>query len=182
MNRNLLMAVASAVLIVAAAILFVRVSAASDAASSEIESLKATVNQLRMTLDSVRAQTPGLGEYMSRIQLHTGKLWIAAQASNWRLAEYELHELEETFEAAEVLHLMKNNVDITTVLQSVRQTQLLLVKQSIANRSLGAFSSAYHQTLDACNGCHRPTGYEFIHIVTPTAPPVTNQQWKVDVQ
>jgi hypothetical protein len=73
---------------------------------------------------------PDLGEYMSTIQLHVPKLWIPAQSSNWGLATYELHELEETIEAAERLHAIKNGVNISTVLQSVEQTQLPFVDLS----------------------------------------------------
>src|SRR5437016_9224862 len=80
--------------------------------------------------------------------------------------------------AAEALHARKNNVDITSVLQSVRQTQLQLVERAIGKKNIGAFKDAYGQTLSACNGCHRPAGYEFIHIIPPTGEPVTNQQWK----
>jgi hypothetical protein len=129
-------------------------------------------------LDSLRAQAPGLGDYMSTIQLHAAKLWFAGQASNWPLAKYEHDELRETIEAAEALHARKNNVDVSAVLQSVRQTQLPLVERAISRKSPGAFKDAYSQTLSACNGCHRPAGYEFIHIIPPTREPVTNQRWK----
>ena len=37
---------------------------------------------------------------MTTIQLHAGKLWFAAKAANWELAEYELDELKETILAA----------------------------------------------------------------------------------
>jgi hypothetical protein len=44
---------------------------------------------------------------MTTIQLHTAKLWFAAKASNWELAVYELHELEETMEAVKKLNVEK---------------------------------------------------------------------------
>jgi hypothetical protein len=50
---------------------------------------------------------------MTTIQLHIGKLWFAAQASNWDLAEYELDELKETMEAAKGLNSEKNGVKVS---------------------------------------------------------------------
>ena len=134
---------------------------------------------LQRQIESLRQGMPGLGEYMTAIQLHVSKLWFAAKASNWKLARYEHDELEETIEGAEALPAKKNNVDITSVLQSVRQTQLPLIDDAITKGSPRAFLEAYNQTLAACNGCHHPAGYGFIRIVAPSAPPVTNQQWNI---
>lgn len=157
----------------------------SGTVDSQGEHLKTTLAAMRdsMTLlqrqvDSLRQVVPGLGEYMTTIQLHVAKLWFAARASNWQLAKYEHDELEETIETAEALHARKNSVDITSVLQSMRQTQLRLLDDAIEKGDLTAFYNAYSQTLEACNGCHRPAGYGVIHIVTPSAPPVSNQLWK----
>ncbi len=147
--------------------------------------LRETVDQLRDSLGAVqkevqtlRAQTPGLGEYMSTIQLHAAKLWFAARAGNWTLARYEHDEMDETMEAAEALHARKDSVDISAVLESVRQSQLTLLDREISARNWRGFREAYGQTLEACNGCHRPAGYPFIHIILPTREPVTNQEWR----
>jgi hypothetical protein len=134
---------------------------------------------LHRAMDSLKAQAPGLGEYMSTIQLHTAKLWFAAHAANWKLAKYEHDELEETIEAVEALRAKKNSVELSPILQSVRANQLPLIRRAIEKPSLSEFKSAYSQTLAACNGCHQATGYEFIHIITPARDPVTNQQWRV---
>ncbi len=189
MNRTVFVSIGVTVLLVVIIILLLRLSSLNSSAALESERLKTSVSQLRdslktayLGLDSLRAQAPGLGDYMSTIQLHAAKLWFAGQASNWKLARYELGELEETIDGAEALHAKKNDVDISAVLQSVRQTQLPLVEKSIVQHSLRDFGGAYNQTLAACNGCHRPAGYEFIHIIVPTREPVTNQQWKAGTQ
>jgi hypothetical protein len=183
MSRNTPAIVAIALLVVAITLHFLWVSSARK----EAKVLSETISQMRDSLDSLhrvvaslKEQAPGLGEYMSTIQLHIAKLWFAGQAANWKLAKYEHDELNETIEAAEGLHARKNNVDITAVLQSVQQTQLPLIEQAISKKNLPAFNNTYSQTLAACNGCHRPAGYEFIHIITPTREPVTNQLWNVN--
>jgi hypothetical protein len=116
---------------------------------------------------------------MTTLQLHAGKLWLAAKASNWELADYELDELKETMEAAKALNAEKNSVKISGVLDSVLQTQIAQLANTIKRKRPAEFQKAYDETLSACNGCHTEAGFKFIHIIRPTAPPVTNQQWEV---
>jgi hypothetical protein len=149
----------------------------SNRTALEFSRMKDSLAMLQLTVDSLKAQIPGLGEYMTTIQLHTAKLWFAAEASNWKLAKYELDELAETMEAAELLHARRNNIDISLFLRGVRIAQVPLLEQSLERKSVPAFRDAYRQTLVACNACHRPAGYDFIRIVTPSREPVTNQEW-----
>jgi hypothetical protein len=150
-----------------------------DDLKSTVVMLQDSLARLQLQVDSLKQQVPGLGEYMSAIQLHISKLWFASKASNWDLASYELGELREAMDGAEALHISRNNVSITPVLQSLEQTQIPLLEQSVKNKQQKNFLTAYGQTLDACNGCHQAAGYKFIHVIVPTSPPVTNQQWSV---
>ena len=43
---------------------------------------------------------PGLGEFMTAIQLRHAKLWFAGRAKNWDLAGYEIDEIKEGLEDA----------------------------------------------------------------------------------
>ncbi|MGA7159621.1 MAG: hypothetical protein WBZ48_01380 [Bacteroidota bacterium] len=144
-----------------------------------IASLQDSLRDLQQQLVQLKAQAPGLGEYMSTIQLHAAKLWFAAGDSNWDLASYELNEMSETMDGARALHVFKNGLDVSGVLQSVQETQMPLLRQAIDSKAGLSFTDAYGQTLDACNGCHKSAGYGFIFITTPGAPPVTNQRWDV---
>jgi hypothetical protein len=151
----------------------------SERIALDFSHMRDSVDVLQRMVDTLRVQAPGLGEYMTTIQLHTAKLWFAAEASNWKLARYELDELAETMEAAESLHAQRKDVDVSPVLRAVRLMLVPLLGRSFEKKNFREFSDAYRQTLVACNGCHRPAGYEFIHIVPPAREPVTNQQWKV---
>ena len=71
-----------------------------EASAGELAKLQNTLNGVEVELATEKNSMPGLGDYMTTIQLHVGKLWFAAKASNWELANYELDELEETMEAA----------------------------------------------------------------------------------
>jgi len=144
----------------------------------ELAALHDSLKRAQAELATAKESAPGLGEYMSTIQLHAGKLWFAAKASNWELAEYELDELKETMEAAKSLNVEKKGVKISGVLDSVLQTQVVELDKSIKSKSHTEFQKSYDETLSACNGCHTEAGYKFIHIIRPTAPPVTNQRWE----
>jgi hypothetical protein len=186
MSRNVFVKTVLVLLLIAVVYLFVRVpslgresSEADERLETIISDLDGSVQTLNRKLDSLRILMPGLGEYMTTIQLHAAKLWFATRASNWGLAGYELNELEETIETVEKLHVFKDSVNVSSVLQSVRLSQLPVLKLAITRKNPHSFTSAYEQTLSACNGCHRAAGYGFIHIFTPTGEPVTNQQWKM---
>jgi hypothetical protein len=142
--------------------------------------LQDALKRVQTELAIAKESMPGLGDYMTTIQLHVGKLWFAAKASNWELAKYELDELKETIEAAKGLNAEKNGVKISGVLDSVLQTQVAQLAESIERKNSAEFQKSYDETLSACNGCHIEAGYKFIHIVRPTAPPVTNQMWELD--
>ena len=77
--------------------------------------LQQLLKRMQADAKAVKELAPGLGEYMSTIQLHVGKLWFAAKANNWGLAQYEVDELKETMEAAEGLKAEKNGVKISGV-------------------------------------------------------------------
>lgn len=127
---------------------------------------------------AMKESAPGLGEYMTTIQLHAGKLWFAAKAANWELAAYELDEMKETMEAAKSLGAEKNGVKIAAVLDSVLRTQLPPLEEAVKAGRSAAFQKSYDAALAACNGCHAEAGYKFIRIVRPVAPPVPNQRWE----
>jgi len=149
-----------------------------DKNSRELATLQDSLKRAQADLATAKELAPGLGEYMTTIQLHAGKLWFAAKASNWELADYELDELKETIEAAKALNAEKNGVKISGVLDSVLQTQVAQLAESIKRKSPTEFQKLYDETLSACNGCHTEAGYKFIHIVRPSASPVSNQKWE----
>ena len=152
---------------------------ALDAGNSrELAALQDSLKRAQADLASAKEAVPGLGEYMTTIQLHAGKLWFAAKASNWELANYELDELKETMESAKALNAEKNGVKISGVLDSVLQTQVAQLAEAIKRKSTAEFQKSYDEILSACNGCHTEAGYKFIHIIRPSAPPVTNQKWE----
>jgi len=153
--------------------------AAHQKSGRDLADLQASVKRQEAALVQLQETLPDIGEYMTTFQLHIGKLWFAVKASNWELADYEVNELNESMEAAEALHSVKNDVNISGVLNAVRQTEVAGMADSIKNKNALEFQKNYDETLSACNGCHESAGFKFIRIVRPTAPPVTNQLWEL---
>src|SRR5205814_3763037 len=123
------------------------------------------LRSLKAESAAIKAAAPGLGEYMTTIQLHAGKRWFAARASNWELAAYELDEMKETMAAAQGLGEEKNGVKIAPLLDSVLKTQIAPLAETLKAGNTAKFQKAYDQTLAACNGCHSETGYKFIRVM-----------------
>ncbi|HZJ36732.1 MAG TPA: hypothetical protein VFD29_08910, partial [Gillisia sp.] len=60
-------------------------------------------NILQKRIDSLEIKLantykPGFGDLMSGIQTHHSKLWFAGQNENWKLADFEVHEIMEAIE------------------------------------------------------------------------------------
>jgi hypothetical protein len=84
-------------------------------------------------------------------------------------------------EAVKALNAEENGVKISNVMDAVLQTQIVQLEKAIESRNQGEFQKAYDETLSACNGCHTETGHKYIQVIRPTAPPVTNQRWKMEI-
>jgi hypothetical protein len=51
--------------------------------ASGLAALQDSLKRVQAELATAKESMPGLGDYMTTIQLHAGKLWFAAKASNW---------------------------------------------------------------------------------------------------
>src|SRR6476659_9293819 len=59
--------------------------------------------ELQLRIDSLQKQIdaaykPGLGEFMGSMQVHHAKLWFAGKNENWKLADFEIHEMMEAID------------------------------------------------------------------------------------
>src|SRR5215813_11873688 len=66
---------------------------ACNDSSTKIMKLENKVDSLKIALRET--YKPGLGEFMSSVQVHHEKLYFAGQNNNWRLADFEIHEIME---------------------------------------------------------------------------------------
>lgn len=131
--------------------------------------LQAQVDSLQRKIDN--SYRPGLGEFMSGIQVHHAKLWFAGKAGNWGLADFETKEIGETIDDINLYCTDRPEVAslpmITPPLDSI--------DAAIHNKSIEQFKRGFVLLTNTCNNCHRATKHEFNVIQIPLTPPFTNQ-------
>jgi hypothetical protein len=136
-----------------------------------------TAVPLEARVKQLESSAPGVGEVMSGVQLHFGKLYYAARAANWGLAGFEIDEVKENLEKGAMMRPEENGVHLAGVVDAFEQTQIEAMKSAVAQRDTASLFGAYSDAILVCNSCHRNTGRPFIIITVPSAPPVSNQQW-----
>lgn len=147
---------------------------------SDTRQLQDSISTLRQEVNSLHNSMPGLGEYMTSIQLHMAKLWYAGKASNWRLMDYEEGEVAEAMECASNASDTAGiqNVNVHGVLESLEHSVVPPIKESIGKHDQTSFLKSYKILLSTCNDCHRAADHSFIRITIPESAPVSNQNWK----
>jgi cytochrome c556 len=118
---------------------------------------------------------PGLGEIMGGIQTHHAKLWYAGINDNWKLARYEIDELKERFEQARTVETERPEVKMIPMMYPSIDS----INVAIGHKNLAQFKSGFQLLTASCNSCHSANNFEFNIITIPTAPPVSNQDFKI---
>ncbi|SRR5258706_8127569 len=137
------------------------------------------VQKMQAAIDSLQKQLagtykPGLGEFMSGIQMHHAKLWFAGQNQNWPLADFEIHEIGESLDdirkfcsdRPEVKVIGMINPPIDSVSNAIQQKNQLL------------FRNSFVFLTNTCNNCHKATEHAFNVVTIPVNLPVANQEFK----
>jgi len=122
----------------------------------------------------VQTYKPGLGEFMLGIQVHHAKLWFAGQAANWKLAAFELGEIQESVDDINKYCTARPEVKSLPMLYPALDS----LKNAVKLNSPKQFQSAFIMVTKACNSCHQTTLHGFNVIKVPDAPPYTNQDFK----
>jgi hypothetical protein len=120
---------------------------------------------------------PGLGEIMSLQQMRHIKLWLAVQAGNWGLADYELDELKEGFEDISKYYPTHHDVPTGTMAEAIVAREVADLNKLIEAKDKKQFASAFDKLTASCNACHQASKHEFIVIQRPTGNPYTNQSF-----
>lgn len=128
------------------------------------------------SLESKLADTyrPGLGDFMSSVQVHHNKLWFAGQNQNWKLADFEVHEIMEA-----IIDIQKYQTERMESKMIVMITPALdSINAAIQQENPTLFKSSYMLLTNTCNNCHRATNFEFNIVKIPDTPPFSNQDFK----
>lgn len=116
---------------------------------------------------------PGFGDLMGGLQNHHNKLWFAGTNENWELADFALHELEEIVEDIKTIHADRKETQSIFIIEPALEA----MDEAVDNQNLNQFKEQYINLTNACNTCHKATGFEFISIKTPTLPSYSNQDF-----
>jgi hypothetical protein len=135
---------------------------------------------LQQKVDSLQQQLaktykPGFGEFMSGIQIHHAKLWFAGKNQNWKLADFEIKEIEEALAGIQQYCVDRPESKSIGMMDGAIDS----LNKAIEQKNVVQFNSGYLLFTATCNECHRSTAHEFNVITIPVNPPFTNQNFKV---
>jgi hypothetical protein len=122
---------------------------------------------------------PGLGEIMTLQQMRHTKLWLAGQAHNWELAQYEIDELGEGFDDAVRFHPTHKDAPVgpRDLVHPMTDAPLAALRAAVARRDTAAFTMAYDRLTVGCNNCHTAMRFGFNVVVRPQGNPFANQSF-----
>ncbi|WP_419789069.1 hypothetical protein HDF18_23680 [Mucilaginibacter sp. X5P1] len=134
---------------------------------------------LQAQVDSLTHQTqkgykPGLGEFMLGIQVHHAKLWFAGKNQNWKLAAFELGEIQESVDDIKLYCTDRPEIKSLPMLYPALDS----LNQAVKLKSLKQFQTAFVGLTKTCNSCHETTHHEFNVIKIPDTPPFSNQDFR----
>lgn len=133
--------------------------------------LQAQVDSLQRRLNN--SYSPGLGEFMSGIQVHHAKLWFAGMAQNWKLANFEIGEIRETLDDIQRYCIDRPEINSLPMILPAMDS----VTTAVGQGNLPRFKNAFILLTNTCNNCHRATKHEFNVIRIPETPPFSNQEF-----
>jgi len=118
---------------------------------------------------------PGLGEFMSVIQVHHAKLWFAGQNQNWKLADFEIHEITEALDGLKKYCADRPEIKAISMIDQPLDSLNIAIQE----KNLAHFRNRYTVLTNTCNSCHKATNHEFNIIIIPDHPPFSNQDFMV---
>lgn len=131
--------------------------------------LEKRVDSLQQQL--AHAYKPGFGEFMTGIQEHHAKLWLAGQAKNWGLADFEIHEIMESVEAIQTVETERKESKLIPMLVPALDS----VNHAIERKNSNEFRTGFIFLTQTCNNCHKVTDFSFNKVTVPDKNPFPNQ-------
>lgn len=137
----------------------------SKAMLQQIDSLQIKINN---------SYKPGLGEFMSQIQVHHAKLWFAGKYQNWQLANFEVGEIQEALN--DIPKYCSDRPEVKSI--GMISEQIYNLANAIKEKDEKKFVSDFTILTATCNDCHKETNHGFNLIKIPDVAPVSNQVFK----
>ena len=142
--------------------------------SSDTNALRARIDSLDQKIAA--SYKPGFGEFMSSIQAHHSKLWFAGVNQNWKLADFEIHEIMEALDDIQQFQKERKESQVIGMLNPA----LAGMDSAIRQKDLVKFREGFTILTNTCNDCHKAVDFEFNQVKIPETSPFTNQDFKAD--
>ena len=88
---------------------------------------------------------PGLIEFMAHVQSHHAKIWLAGNARNWELAEYQADELKELLEEIAKRVPIYKDVPVGQMIETTTMAPIGEIEAAIKARDSKAFATGIRQ-------------------------------------
>src|SRR5215468_1106870 len=89
--------------------------------------------------DTPKSYVPGLEQFMNVILVEHNKLWFAAKARNWPLAEYQLGEIKEIMGDVQDFVPTFKNLPLADMLDAVITKEIAALEKSIEEKNYKDF-------------------------------------------
>lgn len=119
---------------------------------------------------------PGFGEFMTGIQMHHSKLWFAGQNQNWKLADFEIREMQESIENIRKYQTGRKESRMMEVLNPAIDS----LSSAIQQKDQKQFKNSFVLLTNTCNNCHKATQFEFNVVKIPVSSPFSNQDFSLN--
>jgi len=133
---------------------------------SETRADSPAAGERRYSVEEIFAIQPGLARLMPEVGQRFWKCWYAAEAGNWKLAEWQLKELKKLLRVC-IFTRPKYIED----LEEYMRADLGLVSAAIAEQDFAAFDTAYAAAVDRANWYHEKWNKDYIVWRRPDVPP-----------
>jgi hypothetical protein len=120
---------------------------------------------------------PGLIDFMAHVQSHHAKIWLAGNARNWDLADYQVDELKELLEDVAKRVPKYRDVPVGQMIETTTMAPIGEIEAAIKARDIKAFAAAFDKLTAACNNCHEAADRGFIVIQRPATSAFPNQSF-----
>lgn len=135
------------------------------------------INRLQTSIAESAERDYELAIGMGHMQAWMDKLYFSGTEGNWPLADFYLHELEETTEEMVQANLVKHKQPLTPLFESLLIPEIERLEDVVDHPDSELFLRHYDQLVRACNDCHNQTGYGYIQMQRPESPAYTNQRF-----
>ena len=138
----------------------------SEEWEQKLRELKVSTGKGELTLDELAMIQPGLARLMPEIGTRTWKLYYAAEAGNWDLAQWQWKETRNLFDLGAT-----TRPKYETPFAEYLQNDWTPLGETIKAKDFAAFKIAFDKAIESANAWHEEKDHGYIRWKLPASPP-----------